>query len=315
MPELVCYGGKGGVGKTTCAAAAGLAYARDGRQTLVVSTDPAHSLADAVDADLGGEPTTVRPGLAAVETDPESGTRRYRRLFESVADELDDAGFDLDEAAIQELFAAGGLPGGDELAALSAIGRFATDERWDVVVLDTAPTGHTLRLLDLPETVGTGVRTALSLREQVRRKADAARTMVLGPYAAMGRGDEEPVDGTELAAEMSTVADVLQDEARTSFRVVTIPEVLAVRETERLVDRLSGFGVPVDTLVVNRVLTDVDEDCERCRRRRDRHQDVVDDLRERFSSLTVVTVPDIVADLRGPEALEPLADRLGPNAA
>jgi len=313
MGRFVLFGGKGGVGKTTCAAAAGLAFARAGRDALVISTDPAHSLGDAFDATLDGDPAAIRDSLWAVQTDPEAGTAAYRRLFEDVTDELADAGIDLEEAALRELFASGGLPGGDELAALDAVARYADDDRFDVVVVDTAPTGHTLRLLDLPETVGTGVRTALSLRDQVRRKTDAARTMVLGPYAALGRRREEGDETASFAAladQMDRVATVLRDANRTRFHVVTTPEVLAVRETDRLIDQLREAEIPVGTIVVNRLLEEIDDDCERCSARQARQREIVADLREAHPDLDLVTLPDRVSDFQGVADLAPLADRL-----
>jgi arsenite-transporting ATPase len=312
MPDVLLYGGKGGVGKTTCAAATGLALARAGRETLVVSTDPAHSLADAYEADLGGTPVAVESGLDAVETDPEAGTEGYRRLFAAVAAALDDAGIDLDAAAVEELFTGGALPGGDELAALDALATYADDDRWDAVVFDTAPTGHTLRLLDMPETVGTGVRTAMSLREQVRRKASAARTMVLGPYATLGRsrrGDDTASDEEflALAERMDAVAGVLRDPDRTDFRVVCTPERLVLAETERLVARLRSFEIPVGSVLVNRVLADPNPDCDRCRTQADRQAAVLEDIEAAFPGRPVQSLPDLTGTAAGESVLDELA--------
>jgi len=313
MPDLLLYGGKGGVGKTTCAAATGLGLA-PARETLVVSTDPAHSLADAVEEDLGGDPTAVAEGLYGLETDPATGTERYRRLFEALADQFDRAGLDLEAEGVQELFGTGGLPGGDELAALSAIADHGTDDRWDVVVLDTAPTGHTLRLLDLPEAVGTGVRTAASLREQVRRKTDAARTMVLGPWGLLASGADdaagERIDA--LAEEMETVASLLRDPDRTAFRVVFTPERLVVAETRRLVDRLREHGVPLGPLVANRVLESPDPGCERCQAEARRHASVLETVTGDpvLGDLETITLPDLTGVEGGRPVLSALAGPL-----
>ncbi len=307
MPEVVLYGGKGGVGKTTCAAATGLALADAGKEALVVSTDPAHSLGDAYEVELADEPTDIRPGLAAVETDPAAGTAQYQALFEALADDLEGAGIDLDEAGLRELFKSGLLPGSDELAALSSIERYAEDEKWDAVVFDTAPTGHTLRLLDLPEAVDTGVRTALSLREQVGKKKDAAKTMLFGPYAAMGGADEDDTEFTEVLSEMEQVAALLRDPERTEFRVVSLAEQLVLTETERLVEQLREASVPVGTLVVNRVLTDIDTDCARCRAQQDTQQDVLAEMAETFPELSRRELPDMTGEADGWEALERLA--------
>ncbi|MHB9286366.1 ArsA family ATPase [Halobacteriales archaeon Cl-PHB] len=309
--EYLLFGGKGGVGKTTCAAATGLALARTDRETLMVSTDPAHSIADAFETPVGDDPTAIAAGLDAVETDPTAGTERYRRLFEAVAADLDDAGIDLDAADVQDLFSSGELPGSDELAALESFATYLEAD-YDVVVFDTAPTGHTLRLLDLPDAVGTGVRTALSLREQVRRKTTAAKTMVMGPYAALGRrvDEDEAAAFDELVAEMEAVESVLRDPERTSFRVVCTPERMVLAETERLVDQLRTFEVPVGQVLVNRVLEDPNPDCDRCQGQFDRQQRVLEDIEAAFPALPVGHLPDLTGVAAGRAAVDRIADRI-----
>jgi arsenite-transporting ATPase len=137
--------------------------------------------------------------------------------------------------------------------------------------------------------------------------------MVLGPYATMGRRRDDAAETatfTDLADEMDAVATVLRDPARTRFHVVTHPEVLAVRETDRLLDQLRDAGIPVGTILVNRVLEQIDEGCERCSARRERQQEIIHELRAEHRDLPIVTLPDRVSDLQGPAELAPLADRL-----
>ncbi|MEF8812666.1 MAG: ArsA family ATPase [Halovenus sp.] len=301
MAEIVLYGGKGGVGKTTMAAASGVDLASEGHETLVVSTDPAHSLADAVGTSVGGDPTELRENLWAVEVDPQTGIDRYWSLFEVLASDLADAGLRLDEEEIASLFTSGVMPGSDELAALEGLATYLDADRWDRIVFDTAPTGHTLRLLDLPSVMDQGAAAALDLRDQVRRKVNAARTMMFGPMAR--RGTDEPDDFTELRDRMARTRGALRDADRTSFRVVTVPERMVVRETERLVDKLRAFEIPVTTLVVNRVITDAGE-CDRCRARQAAQEEALDDLRAALPGLDVWTVPDEPRELVGFDALE-----------
>lgn len=308
MTEFVLYGGKGGVGKTTVAAASGLRLARGGHETLVVSTDPAHSLADAVETDVGSEPTAIRDGLWGVEVDPQAGVDRYESLFEVLAAELDDAGIRLDEDAIADLFTTGVAPGSDELAALEGMTTYLDSDRWDRVVFDTAPTGHTLRLLDLPSVMDRGMATALDLRDQVRRKVDTARTMMFGPLA--GRRDDGPDEFTEMRDRMERVGEVLRDPDRTSFRVVTIPETMAVRESERLVERLREFDVPVTTLVVNKLIEDAGN-CPRCRGKQAVQEESLAALRELLPGLDLWTVPDERGEVTGLDALAAVGEHLG----
>ncbi|MGB9954134.1 ArsA family ATPase [Haloarcula marismortui] len=301
MTRFVLYGGKGGVGKTTVAAATGHRLAAAGHETLVVSTDPAHSLGDAVEAEVSGDPTEIRPGLWGVEVDPQTGIDRYRSLFEALAAEFSDAGIRMDEDEVAELFTSGVMPGSDELAAIEGMATYVESDRWDRVVFDTAPTGHTLRLLDLPSVLDRGVATAMDLRDQVRRKVNTARTMMFGPMAR--RRDDGPDDFTAMRERMERVGTVLRDPDRTAFRVVTIPETMAVRESERLVERLREFEVPVTTLVVNKVIEDAG-DCERCRGKQAVQDEAIEQLRTSLPDLDLWTVPDQSGEVTGVEALE-----------
>ncbi len=309
MTRCIFYGGKGGVGKTTCAAATGLGLADEGHETLVVSTDPAHSLADAFETELGPDPIELRSGLSAVEIDPEARADRYERIARALAADLRSAGIRLDDADVERLFASGAPAGSDELAALDLLVEYVDADRWDVVVFDTAPTGHTLRLFDLPEVMGLALETTRSLRGQVRRIGNSARQMMFGPLAyAGGRDDDEGLEN--LQARMKRARDVLTDPERTEFRVVLIPETMAIAESERLVERLREVGIPVRTVVVNRVLEDAAECCSRCQSRQRRHERRLAEIRETFPDLEVVTVPETEDEVHGLETLSPIADRL-----
>jgi arsenite-transporting ATPase len=308
VTRFLLYGGKGGVGKTTVAAATGHRLATAGHETLVVSTDPAHSLADAVETDVGGEPTEIQSDLWGVEVDPQTGIDRYRSLFEALAAEFDDAGIRMDEDEITELFTSGVMPGSDELAAIEGMATYIESDRWDRVVFDTAPTGHTLRLLDLPSVMDRGVATAMDLRDQVRRKVNTARTMMFGPMAS--RRDDGPDDFTAMRERMERVGTVLRDPEQTAFRVVTIPETMAVRETERLVGKLREFNVPVTTLVVNKVIDDPG-DCKRCQGKQTVQEDAIAQLRESLPELDLWTIPDESGEVTGLESLDRVSASLG----
>jgi arsenite-transporting ATPase len=305
------YGGKGGVGKTTCAAATALATADAGEATLLVSTDPAHSLSDALETPLGDDPTTVRQGLDVVELDPQARTKRYRDLFLALAREFADVGVTLDESDVEELFESGLAPGFDELAALDVLADQTSAGAYDRVVLDTAPTGHTLRLLELPDLASTTLRTAMSVRGQVRRLAATARSAVLGPAAFFGGRDDDG-DLAAFRERVDAVADALRDPDRTTFRVVCLPETMAIAETARLVDELQSLGVPVGTLVVNQVLQDPNADCDRCQRQAARHEARLAEIRDRFPGREVVVLPELDGEARGHDALAELAPLLAP---
>ncbi len=308
MTQFVLYGGKGGVGKTTVATATGLRLAHEGFETLVVSTDPAHSLGDAVERSVGPEPVEIRERLWGVEVDPQTGIDRYEAIFRTLADEFDEAGIHLDEQQVTDLFTSGVMPGSDELAALDGMATYVDSDRFERVVFDTAPTGHTLRLLDLPDVMDRGMATALDLRDQVRRKVDTARTMMFGPMGRKRR--DEADDFTEMRDRMERVGEVLRDPAKTEFRVVTIPETMAVRESERLVAQLREFEVPVTTLVVNKLIEDPG-DCERCRGKQAVQEESLAALRASLPELELWTVPDESGEVTGIAALERVGSYVG----
>ncbi|AGB39565.1 ArsA family ATPase [Natronococcus occultus] len=333
MTDCIFYGGKGGVGKTTCAAATGTRLADAGRKTLVVSTDPAHSLSDSLETELGPKPRKLERGpeptletdskgapeledaadLWAAEINPETRQERYEALARALAADLRSAGIRLDDEEVERIFAAGTPAGGDEIAALDLLVEYVDSGEWDVVVFDTAPTGHTLRLFDTPAVAGPFLETLGSLRGQAKRIGTAARSAVLGPMSMFGGGD----DGADLEAfqaRLERARELLLDAERTEFRVVLTPEGMAIAESERLVEKLRESGVRVDRLVVNRVFEDPEDDCSRCRSRRERHERRVAEVREAFPDLEIVTLPEREGEVQGLEAVRSIAERLPAEA-
>jgi arsenite-transporting ATPase len=363
-PEYILYGGKGGVGKTTMAAATGLASAAAGTATLVVSTDPAHSLSDTLDVDVPAEPTRIREDvpLYAAEIDPDSvvagpfggdspaagsagGGDPGASGFEADA-AVEDNPFTGDDAAgaagpgaagespfgdlggMEDLLGGamgpGSMPGADEAAAMQQLLEYLDDPRFDRVVVDTAPTGHTLRLLELPEMMDSMLGRIAKMRQQFSGMMEGVKGMF-----GMGSDDPTPdIDLDELRERIERLRAVLRDPTKTDFRVVMIPEEMSVVETERLVDRLDGYGIPVQTLVVNRVMqdladvtsADVDErwvvapdleHCEFCQRRWQVQQDAIQRATDLFRGRSVKRVPLLAEEVRGEQALRVVANCLG----
>ena len=329
-PEYVLYGGKGGVGKTTCAAATALASARGGTSTLVVSTDPAHSLSDTLETDIPAEPTRIREDspLFAVEIDPEAAA--VEGPFAPDADGGADVDFDggAGLGGLGELLGGdgghplgGAMPGADEAAAMQLLIEYLDDPRFERVVVDTAPTGHTLRLLELPEVMDSMVGRLLSFRERLSGMA--------GSLGGLFGDDDSVEDGTaslkELSSKIERLRSALEDPTRTDFRVVMIPEEMSVTESERLVDRLEGFGIPVGTVVVNRVSEDLTaaagldeewfvapdtENCEFCRRRWEVQRNALSRAQDLFRGREVKRVPLFAEAVRGEAMLGVVASCL-----
>jgi len=334
-PEYVLYGGKGGVGKTTMAAATALSSAADGTATLVVSTDPAHSLSDTLDTDIPPRPTRIRDDvpLWAAEIDPEAAMEEgmFGQGGIGVEDEasetpgagdgaplggLGELGEMLGDDAVDPLMG-GSMPGADEAAAMRQLLEYLDDPRFERVVIDTAPTGHTLRLLELPEMLDSMVGRLLSMREKFSGMMDGFK----GMFGVGGEGQDAP-DLDELRDRIERLRAVLQDPDRTDFRVVMVPEEMSVVESERLVNRLDEFSIPVGTVVVNRVMenladvADVDpawvvspnlEDCEFCQRRWDVQQQALRRASDLFRGHDVKRVPLLADEVRGERALRVVA--------
>ena len=338
-PEYVLYGGKGGVGKTTMAAATALTSAAGDAATLVVSTDPAHSLSDTLNTEVPARPTRIRDeiplwaaeidpddamdeGVFGADDDPLGGMGDLGDQLGPMGDMLGGVGDSGDdEGGLGAMLGMGGsMPGADEAAAMRQLLEYLDDPRFDRVIVDTAPTGHTLRLLQLPEIMDSMVGRVMSIRQRMSGMVDGLKGMFGG-----GNDDPEPsADLDELRDRIERLRAVLRDPDQTDFRVVMIPEEMSVVESGRLVDRLGEFGIPVQTLVVNRVMESVDditdaeidpkwivtpnlEDCEFCQRRWQVQQDALQAATDLFRSRTVKRVPLLADEVRGEGALRVVA--------
>jgi len=372
-PEYVLYGGKGGVGKTTMAAATALASASDGTRTLVVSTDPAHSLSDTLGVDVPARPGRVREDvpLWGAEIDPEVAAEEG---VDALGVTGDGGPFDANDAGgagaggtgaggaggpfggaggdgplgggaggdgplgggaggpmggLGEVLSGddplggmlgGAVPGADEAAAIQLLLEYLDDPRFDRVVVDTAPTGHTLRLLELPEVMDSMVGRMLSLRDRLSGLMDG----VMGMFGDESGGDDADLDELrELADRIEELREVLQDPALTDFRVVMIPEEMSVVESERLIRQLDDYSIPTDTVVVNKVMEDLADvtdavdatefvrpdldDCEFCQERWSVQQSALARAQDVFRGHDVKRVPLFADDVHGDAMLRVVA--------
>jgi arsenite/tail-anchored protein-transporting ATPase len=245
--RVVLFTGKGGVGKTTLAASTAALLARSGRKALVVSTDPAHSLGDALEADLGHEPVELEQGLYAAHVDTHTLLDDSWSALQSALRTVL-AGAGVDELVADELTV---LPGVEDLLALNAVRRAAETGPWEVVVVDCGPTAETLRLLGLPEAVAG----------YVERLFPAHRRAVRGLLAGLssGRAPSAAWDATidaldELADQLGSLRALLADPTRCSIRLVLTPERVVAAETRRTLTALALHGLHVDGIVVNRIV-------------------------------------------------------------
>ena len=305
-PRFRFFGGKGGVGKTTSAAAAAVAIAERGRRVLLVSTDPAHSLADAVDTKLSARPRRLaarRGTLHAVELDADRALERWlaarRRQLRTIADR----GTYLDEDDVDRLLALS-LPGVDELIGLIELHRLAARGPHDEVVVDTAPTGHTLRLLAMPETLA---RIAGVLGDMLAKHRFLGESL-----AGAHRDDAADALVAEIDAEARALHALLRDPARAAFTWVVLPEPVALAETLDGVRALDAGGIAVDEIVVNR-LTRPTRGCALCARRVADEAEVVRRVRRAFTGRRLRLVAATEDEPRGVAALRHLAAASPPS--
>jgi len=249
VTRILVYTGKGGVGKTSVAAATAIACADRGYRTIVMSTDIAHSLSDAFDRPLGPVPTQIAPNLWGQESDVFYNVARYwGKVQEYAASVLRWRG--LDEVMAEEMTV---LPGMDEVGSLLWIADHHDSGDYDVVVVDAAPTGETLRLLSLPE----AAKWWMEKIEPIGRKI----TKLTGPLIQRVVGMPMPGDdvfnaGEELFRRLEHMHDLLVDRDKTSVRVVLTLEQVVIKEAQRSFTYFHLYDYPTDLVVVNRVLPD-----------------------------------------------------------
>ncbi len=311
--RLIILGGKGGVGKTTMAAASALHLAvssQDQEKVLIISTDPAHSLSDSFDMPVGDKITPIQglvsndqcpmTNLFAHELDASKLLQEFKLKNDAIMKKLADRGTYFDQQDIAEFFDLS-LPGMDEVMAIIEIANLLKEGTYDVLILDTAPTGHTVRMLNLPEQM----RKWIEVMDLMQQKHRYMATHFTGKKYVK---DECDIFLDNLSRDIERVKQLLSDTEKTRFVPVTIPEPMSIYETERLISSLERQDVPVKEIVVNRIATD--NDCAFCRSRREDQEQPLVETEAAFSEYDLVKVPLFPNEIRGVEELKGLADYL-----
>lgn len=313
QPSLkwIFVGGKGGVGKTTTSCCLGVQLARVRKSVLIVSTDPAHNLSDAFGQKFGREPTAVAgfANLKCMEIDPNVE-----------GDDAPDVGAEGaggggELAAGMKSFLkefAGQIPGIDELMSFAELMRAVQRLDFDVTVFDTAPTGHTLRLLAMPANLEALLDKVLALRPTIGPMLNMYKGMMGGaggPGLPAGMPSEDALFGKldEVKATVDAVQARIHSPAETTFVCVCIPEFLSLYETERLVQELSKFDIDTHNVVVNQVLYDSPgaggRGCDRCAARMRMQAKYMEQIGDLYEDFHVVKTPLLSEEVRGPAKL------------
>ncbi|MBS83803.1 MAG: arsenic-transporting ATPase [Euryarchaeota archaeon] len=296
MARLLLFGGKGGVGKTTTSTSTAVGLADSGLKVLLVSSDPAHSTSDSLGVQLGPEPTPVEgvDGLWGLELDPEARISDHiPKLTESIGPML--GGQDPELNASEMV-----LPGLDEAMAFDELLKHLENPDWDVIVFDTAPTGHTLRFLALPEIIEKWADKII----RMHRLTGGIRALMFG--AKEGEKMREELE--KFRRRVLHVRRILCNPEVTRFTLVTIPEKMGINETLRAYESLAEFNLPVSGCVINRMTPDLDNDFIQTRRSNERTN--VEQLSNELPDLHIHEVELKDTDIHGLDLLRSLSSEL-----
>ena len=312
--KLVLFGGKGGVGKTTCASSAGFYLAsaknnggpasigKEDFKTLLISTDPAHSLSDSLGQEIGDEIKEVKgiKNLSALEINAAREWAKFKTQYETQIKKILETSTYLDGEDIAS-FLALSIPGVDEVMGFKTIVDLIDESKFDKYIVDTAPTGHALRLLTLPELLDNWIKVLAKTRWKYRYMVER--------FAGKYKPDEGDDFLLNMKKTVKRIENLLKNQSRCEFIAVTIPEDMAILETERLVKDLVKYGIRVKQLVVNNVVKS-SENCPFCSERRKEQGKYINQIREKFSNLKTTIVPLQAREVKGIDALNNFKDLL-----
>ena len=314
--RIIFVGGKGGVGKTTTAGALALMAAESGRSTLLVSTDPAHSLGDVFDTQIGNEETSLGPNLLGLEIDPEAEAESHIATVKMSMKSL--VAPKMYREIDRQLELARHSPGTMEAALLERMADLMAEARgrFDLLIFDTAPSGHTIRLLSLPEVLGAWSDGMLGHRDRSRKLGELLK--VFGrdhsredEFGMIGGSKEEPDDSRDgriqdilltRRRKFHRARELLTDPAITAFLLVINAERLPILESKKTLDLLDKFNIPITGMIVNRLLPP-EADGEFLRERRLQEDEYRAEIDQAFAGLRRIYLHLLPHDVHGLETL------------
>ncbi len=290
MAKIIFYGGKGGVGKTTCSTASSINYANQGMRTLLISTDPAHSISDVLGMKIGRKIIKIRENLDGLEIDPEYESEQYinkiRENMKTILSNviIDEINKQLDAASIS--------PGTHESALFDKMAEIIIEQSdtYDIIIFDTAPTGHTLRLLTLPELLEGWMSSLI----KKRKKVVGMSKMISRKY-----DEKDPVLNILVKRQerLAIIRKILIESGDLSIRFVLNAEKLPIEETKKAVAMLEKYHLPVDTLIINRILPE-DVDTEFWAKKKAQEKEYLKIIDESFTNKELIRIPLMDTDMK-----------------
>lgn len=295
--KIIFVGGKGGVGKSTSSAAIALRTAQSRQKTLLISTDPAHNIGHIFEQKIGGDTTKIADNLYALEIDPEQETAQYiKSVKENIKGVVQPT---MMEEVHRQLDTAKASPGTDEAALFDKLISIILEEsaNFDKLIFDTAPTGHTIRLLSLPELMGIWIQGLLEKRHKTKEN-----------YSRLlhdGEPVEDPIFDVlqERQQRFAKVREIMLDAEQTGFIFVLNPEQLPIAETKNAIELLDKYRLEVKTLIVNRVLPESNEG-EFFKQRKKYEKKYIEKIIDEFSDKQLIFVPFFSHDIINIQQLE-----------
>jgi arsenite-transporting ATPase len=302
--RLIMIGGKGGVGKTTCASAIALHFALLGKKTLIISSDPTPSLSDIFEMEIGDRETPIRDlaNLWGIEISSEVVLKKWKERFGPEIYEVVSSFASLDYDFVDYI---GGAPGIEEEYMLNYILELVESGQYELVVWDTAPAGHTLRLLHLPQIFLKHLEAATKFYMNLYSYFDKLKETV--KFKKGKKSLLEIISGWEGLAEK--VVNFIRDPEKAEFIVVTIPEALGVKQTERIIRDFDEYQLKVNHLIVNYVIQEAD--CEFHKVRREMQQSYIRILRDQYSRrIQLIEVALSPYEIKGVERIKKVSNSL-----
>lgn len=305
--RIILFTGKGGVGKTTSAAATALKAAQQGIKTLIISTDPAHSLSDALDIKLTPEPVEILPNLFAQEFDVYYSMEKYwnsmRNLMQTIFRWKGVKNVVAEELSV--------LPGMEEASAFLWLEKYYTEGEYELIVIDSAPTGETLTLLSLPQVAKSWMTKAFSGKNLAVKTVTAGVRVFTGVPLDKGLAELE-----EMFDKLERIQKVFLDPEICSIRIVTNPEKMVIKEAQRAYTYLQLYGYNVDSIVINRILPD-DTEGGVFKRYLTSQKQYIQDIEESFAPIPILKVKHQGQEVFGTDLLDKIGDSMyeGKNPA